>query len=221
MTLPFAHIGNAEWKLSDTLNLQRRRWLLDSPPYDQIVHNILRGLSGVEVKRERSMEKPGYYRAVVTLHVDAAALDQFHSSASGYRAQYYENPALGSKANRFALDILLPRVRELVADCNKRTCPASWVAQSLQDSDAKLWIHQGLWLRQARKSDRSRLVPLWLTASQQDADKERRKMAMWSTLTPANETRLELMGGFLSLEGIALGTLKPDRGKKINELGFT
>ena len=220
MTSPFVCVGAAEWKLSDTLDLQRRRWLLDSPPYDQLVHNILRGLSGVKVKRERSTEKPGYYRAVVTLHVDAAALDQFHSSASGYRAQYYENPALGSKANRFALDILLPRVRELVAECNKRTCPASWGAQSLQDSDAKLWIHQGLWLRQARKSDRNLLVARWL-ARQNCSVEKIQKLVKWSMLTPADEKRLELMGGFLSSEGNPRGTFKPVRARYIHKLGFT
>lgn len=221
MILPFVRIGDAEWKLSDILDLQRRRWLLDSPTYEQLVDNILRGLSCVEVKRERSTERPSCYRAVVTLHVDAAALDQFHSSASGYRAQYYESVALGCKANRFALDTFLPRVKQLVVSHNKRTCPASWVTRSLQDRDAKLWVHQGQWLRHARKSDRNLLVPRWLIASQQDTDKERRKLAMWSMLIPTNETRLKLMGGFLSREGSSLETFKPHRGHHINELGFT
>lgn len=182
--------------------------------------NILRGFSAVKVARERLKDIPGYYRAVVTLQVDAAALDQLYSSASGYRAQHYASPTLGSVANRFALDILLPRVGPLVAGLNKRTCPASWVAQSLRDVDAKLWLRQGTWFRYARNSDQNLLIARWL-ARQHDPDKKIRTRAKRSMLTPANETLLELKGGFLSPAGQPLGTFKPDREQHIHELGYT
>lgn len=220
MISSFVHISDTEWRLSETLDLQRRNWLQRSPPYEQIVRNLLRGLSRAKVAREHSKDIPGYSRAVVTLEVDSAALDQFYSSASGYRAQYYASPALGTVANRFALDVLLPRVELLVTDLNKSTCPARWVTQSLRDSDAKLWPHQGIWLRYARNSDKGLLVLRWLDR-QQDPTKKIRTRAARSMLTPANETNLDLKGGFLSLTGQPLGTFKPDRAQHIHELGYT
>lgn len=220
MTSSFVCISDAEWRLSDSVEPQRRRRLQNSLQYEELVENILRGLSDVKVTRERSNDILGYYRAVVTLRSDAAALDQLYSSASGYRAQYYESPSLGSLANRFALDILLPRVAPLIAGLNKRTCPASWVEQSLRDRDAKLWLHQGTWLRYARNSDRNLLVARWL-ARQYDPDESIQKRAKRSTLTPADETLLELKGGFLSPAGQPLGTFKPDRAQHIHELGYT
>jgi len=220
MTSLFARISEGEWSLSDTLDLQRRAWLQNSPRYEQLVNNILRGLSAVDCKRERSKDKRGYNRVIVILHVNAATLDQFYSSATGYRAQYYASAALGTEANRFALDSLLPRVVRLVAGLNKRTCAASFVEQSLRDQDAKIWLHQGTWLRYERKSDRNLLVSRWL-ARQHDPHETTRTRAKRSMLTPANETLLELKGGFLSAAGEPLETFKPGRAQQIHELGYT
>lgn len=88
MTSLFARISEAEWRLRDTVDPQRRAWLQNSPPYEQLVNNILQGLSAVDCKRERSRDKRGYNRVKVTLHANAATLDRFYSSATGYRAQF-------------------------------------------------------------------------------------------------------------------------------------
>lgn len=216
----FVHVSDAEWMLSQQLSPGRRRRLRDSAPYEQLVDGLSRQMAVAKVARERSRDVPGYFRAVVTLRVRAASLDLFYNAASGYRAQYYQAAELGTLANRFALDCLLPSVIRSVATMNRRTCRSSGVERSLRDRDAKVWPHQGVWRRYARKSDRNLLVGRWL-ALQDDPDKKRRKRAKRSMLTPAEESLLELKGGFLSPTGTPLGTFKPQRSKDIHELGYT
>jgi hypothetical protein len=144
----------------------------------------------------------------------------FYSSASGYRAQYYESPRLGIGANRLVLDALLPKVLRFAETESKRTCPVSWVEKSLRDEDAKIWPRQGLWLRYGRKIDRNLRVARWLSHLD-DPDLKRRKRAKRSLLTPSDETVIELKGGFLLLDGESRGTFKPTRAEDIHELGFT
>jgi hypothetical protein len=220
MKSPFAHVTDRKWKLNDQLPRHRRDKLLNSEPYEQLVENLLRGMAISNVKREESRDVGGYFRAVVTLQVHPKFLDLFYSSASGYRAQYYHSPKLGSRANRFALDRLLPRVIRAVAAINKRTCPGAWVESSLRDPSAKLWPHQGVWVRYGRRADQNLLVSRWV-ARQSDTDEKRRKRAIRSMLTPAEESLLELKGGFLSRTGKPLGTLKPQRSNDIHNLGYT
>ena len=174
----------------------------------------------VNVVCERSRCIPGFFRAVVTLRVRALALDLFYNGASGYRAQYYHAPELGTAANRFAIDQLLPNAIREVAAINKRTCRPDWVEKSLGHSDAKLWPHQGTWLRRRRMSDQNLLVTRWL-ARHHDPDNKRRMKAKRSILTPAKETKLELKGGFLSLRGNLRRTFKPHRSRELHELGYT
>jgi len=63
-------------------------------------------------------------------------------------------------------------------------------------------------------------VKRWLKA-QSDKDKDRRKKARWSMLTPCSEVCLELKGGFVSLSGVPAGSFKETRSRELHELGFT
>jgi hypothetical protein len=220
MDAAFVRVSESDWLLSTQLAPSRRRRLLQAPRYERLVDALIRRMSLAKVAREKSHDVPGYFRAVVTLRVHATTLDLFYNAASGYRAQYFRAADLGTLANRFALDRLLPRLTASVAAADKRTCPADWVAKSLRDPDAKLWPHQGVWLRCARKLDQNLLVARWL-ARRDDPDKELQKRAKRSMLTPTNERLLELKGGFLSPAGTSLGTFKPRRSQDLHELGYT
>src|SRR3954470_314766 len=218
MNAAFVRVSESDWMLSRQLAPGRRRKLLQAPQYEQLINGLIQRMSLVKVAREKSRDVPGYFRAVVTIRVRATALDLFYNAASGYRAQYFQAADLGTLANRFALDRLLRRLTASVAAADKRTCPADWVAKSLSDPDAKLWPHQGIWLRYARKIDQNLLVARWL-ARRDDPDKKSRKRAKRSMLTPSDERLLELKGGFLSPAGIRLGTFKPKRSQDLHELG--
>jgi len=147
-------------------------------------------------------------------------VDLFHNSARGYRAQYYSSIKAGERANVYALRSLAARVVELSQAAPKRTCPPNFIARSIASSHAKLWIHQGLWLRHARSRDSELFVSRWLER-QRSTDAKQRKKARWAALAPRTECRIDIKGAYFRLDGKSLGTLKPGRSSDIHYLGFT
>jgi len=52
--------------------------------------------------------------------------------------------------------------------------------------------------------------------------KGRRKLALWASLVPLDEDRIDIKGVYLTLNGQPLSrTLKEGRSRTIHELGFT
>jgi hypothetical protein len=193
---------------------------LSSPGYERIIKRIASEAHIATHRRQRAERRPNYFRVYVKLRCRAETISLFHSSRSGYRAQYYSSVAGGEKANRFALAVLVPRIGELLIGKEKRGCSWSWMETSLLDPAAKLWIYQGHWLRANARRERNLFVQRWLRV-QADGDKQRRKRARWAMLTPSSEVCLELKGGFVSLSGMPLGSLKRTRSRDLHELGFT
>lgn len=189
--------------------------------FEQIVSLVYGGANISKYGRERHRSKKNFYRVVVTLEMGSDVVDRFHNSASGYRAQYYCGVRTGEKANRYAVKTLLPRVIELLAAEPKRTCPVQWVRKCLQSAQAKLWIHQGRWLRSARRADRNLQVQRWLQELESQ-DAAERKKALWASLTPNEETKIVLKGAFVKLDcsKVAKST-KPSRSRDIRDFGFT
>src|SRR5262249_42100670 len=210
----FVHLSRRVWRLDGRMST------LASPGYEQILKRLANEAMVAAHRRERAKHRRKYYRAHVTVKCSAEAISLFHNGRSGYRAQYYSSLTRGEFANRFALTLLIPRIRELLKGNEKRTCPWWWMEKSLLDPAAKIWIHQGQWLRLGSRSDQNLIVMRWLR-TQDTQNHSRRKKARWSMLTPAGENCLELMGGFLSLTGASLGSLKKTRSKDLYELGFT
>lgn len=216
----FACITRDEWELNQRIGRSRLEILSSSPPYESLIGILRKELNLVDMKRERAKGAPNFYRAIFVVEFKASTLDIFFNSATGYRAQYYQSAELGARANRFAIEILLPDILAMAKGVAKKGHDLRWFEQSLHDMDAKLWPHQGLWIRRARPVDRNLSVKRWVDA-QNVSDEKRRKKAIWSMLTPKNETLLEVKGGFLSKDGQPFGGFKPDRSKIIHELGFT
>lgn len=216
----FFRASPEDWKFGDSVQSGRVQRLHNSPSYEEILSRISKHGQVLFHKREQARDEPSYFRVVVRLNVKGVAIDLFHNSASGYRAQYFHNTELGECANLVALAWLAPIAVKAAKEQPKRTCPAWWVAKSLLDSSAKVWIHQGLWLHHAKSEDQQLFVDRWLK-QQASSDANRRKKAIWSSLAPSNESQLVLKGGFLTLEGEPLGSLKAMRAKNLHELGFT
>lgn len=218
----FVCISQREWRLSDKLDGGRRKRLLSGPPLEEIVELMANSATVSSHKRERCRSYPQYYRVVIALKIDSEIVDLFHNSACGYRSQYYRSVKHRQRANDYAVKTLVPRIVQLLTGHAKRTCPLCWVRKSLSNVDAKLWIHQGCWLRCARHGDRILQVKRWLAKQHPCQDPSRRKKARWSSLTPKEESQIDFKGAFLTLDGKPLGrSLKPTRGKDIHECGFT
>jgi hypothetical protein len=178
---------------------------------------MVRGIRIVSLKRARLRDYPRYHRVEITLELKATIVDLFHNSAAGYRAQYYYRVKTGEWANQYVIRKLCPGVLQLLVDRGKRTCPVWWVERSLAHPEAKLWIHQGSWLRHARKSDGRLRIRRWLAYKWAEKHKD-----LWSSLAPGDETRIDIKGAPVALDGTPLSTsLKPTRGQQIHDAGFT
>ena len=166
----FVHVSAHIWQLTGDMSK------LSSPGYERIIQRVAREMDIAAHRRERAMRKPNCFRACVKLKCRAETISLFHNSRSGYRAQYYSSVARGEQANRFALAVLVPRVGGLLRGKERRGCSWSWMEKSLSDPTAKLWIHQGPWLRANARRERRLFVKRWVRA-QADEDKDRRRKA--------------------------------------------
>lgn len=213
----FTRIPPSEWSLSKRIHGFRRQRLLHGIGFAGIVRHVVKQVTVVTHKRKRIRDYPGYYRAEITLRVSSKTVDLFHNSAAGYRAQYYRSAKGGKVANKYAIRQIGPRVMELLRGAYKRTCPPWWVKKSITHSEAKIWIHQGHWIRSPRCSDQNIKVKRWLESV--PAKIERR---LWATLTPGNEIRIDLKGAPLTLAGKPLTkSLKRGRSFDIHRVGYT
>ncbi|MCC4118784.1 hypothetical protein LLG90_25865 [Aromatoleum toluclasticum] len=216
----FAQAPVHEWILSGSLGTDQKERLLGGTSFEQIIDCIVNEATLFSLKREMCSANKQFFRPIFSLSLNPSTVDLFHNSVCGYRAQYYIAPHIGERANEYALKILTARLRVLLDGREKHTCPWWWIEKSLQDPAAKLWIHQGVWVRSAKRTDRHLLVARWI-AQQASPDKVRRKKAFWAALTPRMESKIEVKGGYLNLLGEPLGKVKPFRSKDLHELGFT
>jgi len=162
----FKSISTDKWVLSNRIGKSRLQRLTSEVPFEDIVEQILKRAVVSDHKCEPYCKDPAYSRVVVTLTMDSKIVDLFHNSVCGYRAQYYYSAKNGERANRYATKLLAQRATELLSGKNKRTCPLWAVKMSLSDIHAKVWIHQGPWLRLKPYIDRNLIVKRW-------ADKEK------------------------------------------------
>lgn len=212
----FPRVSPRHWRLSPSISAVRKRNLLSGRSFASIIRQILKQAVIHNHKTETIEKFRGYFRPVITLRVNSVTVDQFHNSSSGYRAQYFRSVSNGERANSFVINTLVPRVVGLLRLNPKRTCPLRWVEKSLRGSQAKAWIYQGGGLRRVKNSDRNLAVKRWQNQSTKD------KKRVWASLTPMNETRIELKGAPISLDGRYLTRkLKPQRGNTIHQYGYT
>lgn len=215
----FARVPDADWVLAGNVGSARISRLRQAENFDAVVSRIIRGARVERLRRERSHEDHSAFRLIVDLRVKAQSLDQFFNSPVGYRAQYFANCKLGERANRFVINELFSKV--LVAGKRGRRLKEDFIRLSLKHSSCKVWLHQGQWLRHAKREDRVLLVPRW-QAECVSGDKLRRKLARWGSLAPAHETRLLLKGGFVrATSRVTIDKSPMTRSRELHELGFT
>jgi hypothetical protein len=190
--------------------------------YEEIVQRICDEMHVVDHRREQHKTNARFYRFSARLECDSKSVDLFFNSAAGYRAQYYLDPRTGEKANRHACSKIGATVLGRLGGNLKSTCSRKeWLKQSVQDSTAKLWIHQGLWLRYAKLSDRRLAVHRWRENSKSSKCGKAKKLAKWATLVPDSERRIVFKGGFWTLDATVRGPAKQGRSQQIHSFGFT
>jgi hypothetical protein len=222
----FATLPEHIWILTEAVSGARRQELL-STPFEAIVAEIAsRGTPGKPKLRRnrdpifdncpRSLKR---YRVEILLPCNL--VDLFHNGAGGYRAQFYESIALGDEANAYCRDAILPLIRsqEMKRRLNWMDTPA---AASLNCQTTKVWIYQGQWIRPPRLRLQNLRVRRWQCDKKLD-DTERKKRWKRSMLAPDNETRINLIGGWLhcSDQKPLDRNHKPLRSQHIHYFGFT
>lgn len=217
--LGFVRIPSTEWRLQQEVERARIQRLSHGPDFYEIVRSVRAFRCIARYKRTKLKDLAGFYRIELCLEMDADVVDLFHNGSAGYRAQYYASPELGDRANEYLLQELVPRICETVTSARRRTCPAEWVEKSLRAAGAKLWVHQGLWLRHLARSDRGLHIDRWL---RYQWDSRQRHKRYWSQLTPSTETKIVVKGTPLTLDGgVAARALKPHRSRDIHVRGYT
>lgn len=222
----FKIVPSTVWELSERVNDERRERLLKTP-FDKIVEMIIRNGKVGKVHYERNKatisnhEKRSLKRYYVEIELPTKVVDLFHNGAGGYRAQYYVSAAIGEKANNFCCKKILGLI-ESKRDREKINHHSEAETKSFSRPTAKVWIHQGVWSRHKRISDRNLHVARWKSDPRVTCDR-RKKLLLWSMLTPDAENRIKLIGGWLRCcDENSLGkSSKPNRSEEIHELGFT
>jgi hypothetical protein len=156
----FAPVG--DWLIAPSVTGPRRRQLLlDQTSFARIVERLGQELSVVRISREPGYDNPSYYRYCVKLKARPSTIDCWHNGRGGYRAQYYLSERLGEAANSFACERLLPIIERTIAGDSARRRFWTLTRPSIVHERTRLWVHQGLWLRHAKKDDQHLFVPRW------------------------------------------------------------
>lgn len=215
MVPPFSKVSPATWRLNSN-----RDWHCTS--FEELVEQLVAQLNVEFLYRNefKNQSWGSFYRPIVKINAGYDLVKAFHCAEFGYRAQYYLGENNGDEANRYFMGKATPKILEGVEKINKYTCKVNWVEKSLQSEHTKIWIHQGLWLRQNSRDIRRLKVDRWVKQIC-NPDSGFSKKAKWSQLVP-QENRLEIKGGFIKLNGDKLPIdPKPERASEIHRFGFT
>jgi hypothetical protein len=218
----FVCLSKYNWRLSDGIDQQRLLRLFHGETFEGLVKKISKkaALSFHGRQRCKKSKCGNFYRVIMKLKIDDQIVDIFHNAAYGYRAQYFSSEKNGERANAYVLNKLIPVAIKLIKEREKRTCALWWAEKSLRDPAAKIWIHQGLWLRHAKREDE--YLNAWGNKWHRSLTEKEKKKLKWGCLVPEGETSLEIKGGYITLEGIRDGApKKPNRAKDIHMFGFT
>lgn len=215
----FVRVPPALWRLAQAAPRSLGGQFEVAPPYQKLVVALANSAQLVAYRREPCKAFPGHYRLSATFRCSRSLLKLFHSGPTGYRAQFYASPAHGERADHLARNVFALLFLEHSRANLKRSCRGKWLAASLCSPSAKVWIHQGAWIRPPRVSDRLLEVDRWCNFLPRTEPQAKRKI--FATLIPRSEDRIDLKGGFVTLDGIVLRPLKADRAGDIHRQGYT
>ncbi len=101
-------------------------------------------LKSFKAQPATNLDLAGCCRPEFILVVNPLTFDRFFNSPWGYRGQYYQNPQLGVRANRLAIDEILSKLLQYAESCPRSDMSLTEIRRSLQLPSAKIWIQEHL-----------------------------------------------------------------------------
>jgi hypothetical protein len=216
--MKFGIVPADEWRLGPNIEAARRFNLLEAP-FEAIVGDVVNEAKNFTVQKEPHC-KAVAARVLIQLRLCSYGTDLFHNGAGGYRAQFHLGTETGEHANRYVLNALLARIEHDFVASRHHDLTWEFIKTSVQSSGAKVWIHEGTWLRLRRHVDRNLKIERWMQ-SVNVSEKRHKKLYIWAQLTPNCETILEVKGGWLNAGLESAGILKQGRSADLHWLGYT
>jgi hypothetical protein len=188
-------------------------------------------------------------RAIVQFRVSRETYDWFFNARTGYRAQFWLGPDIGMAFNKIIVEQLsgvlsqcLPPtvgVRRICVNvasgspdesCDEVSCiPRETIIRSLEPDASKIWICEqlydgpavapiGIGALIAAEHDPKLCVPRWTANAQEGVTGE----GLRAPYPDANQSWLDLKGGFLGKDGIIIQIKDPqERAQQIHRRGWT
>ena len=212
------------WVVSGSISLERRNLLSVPPTFEETVGALRDHATIQSCKRARPNRSltPWPRRFVIVLAFPSGGrwVDVFHNSASGVRAQCLYSVNLGRQALDYARDHLRSRAIELLEDRGLPRALRDFAHISLLDDSAKVWIHQGKWVRHARADVHELQVAKWDNCVPNNADEA--KLLRYGSKAPKSPALIDLLGGLYKEDGTAKAGKPPlHRPDQVHRFGFT
>ena len=224
ITTDFVTLPPDVWVLSDSISSQRRALLSAPPPFKETVGALRDHAAIHSCKRARPNRSPTSWpkRVVVVLAFPGGErwVDIFHNSASGVRAQCLHSVPLGCQALNYARDVLRSRAIELLEDRGLTRALRDFSHISLGADSAKVWIHQGTWVRHARADVHDLRIAKWDNCVPNNESEA--KLLRYGSKAPERPALIDVLGGLYDEIGAAKPGKPPlHRPEQIHRFGFT
>jgi hypothetical protein len=218
----FGLVSPEQWKIDEGAFFDGRPNLLGIIPFDEILKLLTRSIERVEIVHEKAKKAPGQHRYYLLFHSTPQAVDLWHNSRGGYRAQFFIDKELGDAANAHAAQVLLAEAQRRIDGDPLLQRKWSKAHLCFPEPSLKVWIKEGLWWRRARLDHRALFVPKW-EANRDSTDAHIKDCWRWAGLIPAGENRFVLKGEWLDQNDKRAGVLKPltMRTHQIHTCGYT
>lgn len=185
----------ARWRFIGKADPERLAALAAPLPRTALAPALRDGLTLQCFHREPREHDPSYARAVFCGMVGHSLFDFFFNSNTGYRGAFFEDPQVGSAANRALLDNLSTFLVDW-ALTEEPHQDRSWIQASLSQPSAKAWLaeHPGLC---------PKCTGEWSTSYVSDLEVQNSRWefsphihAAWGRQAPCF-TKLRFFGGFI------------------------
>ena len=188
----FVTLRSTIWVLDATIGGSRRRALLSPPSFEDIVAGLCKAASVTAVTSQPQETWTGVAPPPrrVTVTLEINGDERW--------VDLFHNAASGVRAQ----------------------CLHDVTAESLALSSTKVWIHQGLWVRRARKADRHLRIKHWEAQEPTANSKKVRSLLRYGSKAPSEPSAIDVIGGFVG-PGASTGKPPDTRPYHVHMYGFT